>query len=171
MTYALYSALLKFADFKTPYIVHLTSALHPFLRPRTQRQQRFIPRPTKRSPNPTGRKIHHGIRIRRSSRNRLRHRHIIRRRNIHLAITLRAARILWVYTDDVVNTGDVIHVRYGLEPAVAVVGTGDGGGDGGGIGGSDGDGGVDAGGGNFAAVGREESGGFGDLGGGSVLQV
>ena len=51
----------------------------------------------------------------------------------------------------------MIHVRYGLETAVAVVGTGDGGGDGGGVGCSDGDGGVDAGGGDVAAVGGRAS--------------
>lgn len=132
-------------ELQKPHIVHLTSTLHPFSRPRTQWQQRFIIRPTKRSPNPTRRKVHYGIRIRRPPRNRLRHRHIIRRRDIHLAITPRAASVLWVYTDFVVDTGDVIHVRHGLETTVAVIGTGNGGGDGGGVGGSDGDGGVDAG--------------------------
>lgn len=127
-------------------ITYIQSPLStPFLRPRTQRQKRFIPRPTKCSPNPTRRKINYGIRIRRPPRNRLRHRHIIRRRDIHLAITPRAARVLWVYADDVVDAGDVVHVRYGLEAAVAVVGTGNGGGDGGGVGSTDGDGGVDAG--------------------------
>lgn len=124
------------------YIQTLTS--RPLSRPRTQRQKRFIPRPTKCPSNPTRRKIHNGIRIRRPTRNRLRHRHIIWRRYIHLAITLRAARVLRIYADGVVDTGDMIHVRYGLETAVAVVGTGNGGGDGGGIGSSDGNGGVDA---------------------------
>ena len=52
------------------------------------------------------------------------------------------------------DTGDVIHVRYGLETAVAVVGTGNGGGNGGGVGSPDGDGGIDASGGDVATVER-----------------
>ena len=119
--------------------------LHPFSRARTQRQKRCIIWPTKCSPNPTGRKVHNGIRIRRTPRNGLRYRHIIWRRYIDLAITLWAAHVPRFYADDVLDTGDVIHVRYGLETAVAVVRTGDGGGNGGGIGSTDGDRGVDAG--------------------------
>ena len=127
---------------------------HPFSCPRTQRQKRFIPRPTKRPPNPTRRKIHPGLRIRRPPHNRQRHRHNIRIRDIDLASALRAARVLRVYTDDVVDADDVIHVRHRFETAVAIGGTGDRGGDCGGVGRSNGDGGVDAGGGDVAAVGK-----------------
>ena len=54
------------------------------------------------------------------------------------------------------DAGDLIHVRYGLETAVAVVGTVDGGGDGGGVASPDSDGGVDACFDDFATVGRED---------------
>ena len=64
----------------------------------------------------------------------------------------------------------MIHVRYGLETAVAGGGTGDGGGDGGGVASSDGDGGVDAGGCDVAAVGMGVRWVWGE-GGGVGLQV
>ena len=53
------------------------------------------------------------------------------------------------------DADDVPHIRYGLETAVAVVGTSFGGGNGSGVRGSDGVGGIDANGGDIATVGRE----------------
>ena len=62
------------------------------------------------------------------------------------------------------DADDVPQIRYGLETAVAVVGTGGGSGNGGGVASSDGVGGIEANGGDVATVGRRSQVGLGVVG-------